>query len=123
MKRNIVEWLVLGASVLAILAVVGVLVLEGLGAGGPPDPRIELHRDQARTSTLGWIVPATVSNEGDTAAARIGLEAMATVDGQEEVSTVDVDFLAPGSEVEVEIGFSAEPEGEIEVRLLGYGLP
>ncbi len=123
MKRNAVEWLVLIASVAAILAVVGLLIVEGLAPGSPPDPRIELHRAEARTTTLGWVVPATISNDGDTAAERVALEATATIEGKEEMSAFDVDFLPSGSEVEVEIGFSAEPEGEIEVRLVGYGIP
>lgn len=123
MKRNLVEWIVLGVSAIAILAVVGLLVTEGLATGAPPDPSVELHRDQARTTSLGWVVPATISNEGDDSADQVALEATATVDGKEEMSAFGVAFLPAGSEVEVEIGFSAEPDGAIDVRIVGYGVP
>ena len=124
MPRNRIEWLALAVSGIAILAVVGVLVVEGIAAGdAPPDPRVEVHLDRARDGELGWIVPATVRNDGDQAAEAVRILATARVGGQDEESEIEIDFLPEGTEVEVEIGFSARPEGEIELRLIGYQLP
>lgn len=124
MRRNWLEWFVLALSMGAILAVATVLLLDGVGgASDPPDPRVELRMEEARESEVGWILPATVTNQGDQAAEAITLEATAIVDGEEETSEVSIDFLPADSEVDVEIGFSGPPESEVQVRLVGQRLP
>lgn len=124
MRRNWLEWFVLALSMGAILAVATVLLLDGVGgASDPPDPRVELRMEEARESEVGWILPATVTNQGDQAAEAITLEATAMVDGEEETSEVSIDFLPADSEVDVEIGFSGPPESEVQVRLVGQRLP
>jgi len=124
MRRNWLEWVVLALSIGAILTVATVLLLDGVGgASDPPDPRVELRMEEARESDVGWILPATVTNQGDQAAEAITLEATAMVDGEEETSEVSIDFLPADSEVDVEIGFSGPPESEVQVRLVGQRLP
>ena len=51
------------------------------------------------------------------------VEARARVRGAEETSEVEVMFLPGGSSVDVEFGFSAQPDGVIEARLVGYRVP
>ncbi|MBA3777999.1 MAG: hypothetical protein H0X16_01595 [Chloroflexi bacterium] len=123
MKRNWLEWLVLGLSVVAIGGLVAFLFLDGLSEETPPSPVAEIHLEKAHTSDLGWYAPVTVTNQGDEAAEAIVLEASADVDGSEEVSEVDIDYLPAGTDVEVEIGFSAEPDSEIQLRIVGFRLP
>lgn len=124
MRRNWLEWVVLALSIGAILTVATVLLVDGVGgASDPPNPRVELRMEEARESDVGWILPATVTNEGDQAAEAITLEATAMVDGEEETSEVSIDFLPADSEVDVEIGFSGPPESEVQVRLVGQRLP
>lgn len=123
MKRNAVEWAVLAVSVLAIALLVGALVVEGLNESRPANPQVELHADEARSGTLGWIVPATVSNDGDEAVQAVILEAEATVNGEPEVSELEVPFLPAGSSVELAFSFSAQPSSEVTVRLVGFRLP
>lgn len=124
MRSNWVEWAALGASVLAIGAVVGFLVFDGLANRGTRAvPGIELHRDEAYETELGWVLPATIRNDGDAPAERVVLEASAPFDGERETSTVDVDFLPSGTEVDVFFGFSAEPQGEVTVRIVGFLAP
>lgn len=124
MKRNLVEWAVLAVSIGAIGTLVGVLVIDGLSAQRPPDPRLEIRPTEARAATgLGWIVPATVTNAGDQAAEAVVIEATAIVDGSQETAEVEVQFLPGGTAVEVAFAFSAEPSGEIATRLVSYRLP
>jgi uncharacterized protein (TIGR02588 family) len=122
-RRNAVEWTVLGISILAIAAVVLALVLEGLHENSPADPRVELRLGEARQGALGWIVPATVTNAGDEAAEVVIIQASATVAGEEEAVEVEIDFLPSGTDVEVGFVFSAQPEGEIEALLLSFRSP
>jgi uncharacterized protein (TIGR02588 family) len=122
-RRNLVEWSVLGISLLSIALLVGALVVQGLAESEPANPRVDLHEDRALQGELGWIVPATVSNAGDEAAEAVVLEAAAEIGGATELSTVEVNFLPAGTNVEVAFSFSQRPENEIEVRLLGYRTP
>ena len=123
MKRNVIEWAVLGISVLAIGALVITLVIEGLGETTPADPQVELRAADGYQAALGWVVPATVTNAGDQAVENVVLEAEATVDGEPETSELDIAFLPGGSSVDIAFSFSAQPEGEVTVRLVGYRLP
>lgn len=123
MKRNLIEWAVLLASVAAIVLLVAVLVVEALGESRPADPRVEVRPGEARAGALGWIVPATVTNGGDAAAEALLLEASATVGGEPETSQVEVDFLPAQTAVDIAFAFSAPPDGAVSVRLIGFRLP
>lgn len=123
MKRNAVEWAVVIVSALSIALLVGALVVEGLNESRPPNPTIEVRQSEARLGTLGWIVPVTITNEGDQAAEAVVIEATATVDGETETSEQEINFLPPGTEVELAFAFSAAPEGDVTFRLVGYRLP
>ncbi|CAN5512826.1 MAG: hypothetical protein H0V12_12250 [Chloroflexi bacterium] len=124
MNRNWLEWLVLTASIVLIALLVGFLAVHGLTSRDePPDPQVELHLDKARDASLGWIVPVTVSNGGAEAAEAVRFEARATVDGAEETREIEIDYLPAGTDVELEVAFSQEPTGEIQVDLIGYRLP
>jgi uncharacterized protein (TIGR02588 family) len=124
MRSNWLEWTVLGLSVAAIAAVAGFLVVNGITTDvSPPDPVVEVHVDRARTAAMGWIVPLTVSNRGQQAAEAVVIEGIAVIGGKEEIRQVEIDFLPSETEVEVEVAFSAPPDGEVLVRLVGYRLP
>ncbi len=124
MRRNWVEWVALVISAAAILGIVGFLVVDGLtDADRPPEPRVELQPDAAYETTTGWIVPATVTNDGDRPAEELVLRATATVEGTEEESELTIDYLPPGTDVEVSFGLSAEPDGEVTVTTVAFRLP
>jgi uncharacterized protein (TIGR02588 family) len=124
MRKNWVEWVALGISVLAIVAVVGFLAVDGLtNRGTRAMPSAELDPGGGYATDLGWVVPASVRNDGDAPAERVVLEASARVDGERQTSTFEIDFLPAASEVEVYFGFDAEPEGEVEVRVVAFGVP
>jgi uncharacterized protein (TIGR02588 family) len=121
--RDVLEWVVLGISVLAISAVTLVLVVEALGETTQADPQVELHEAEGRQGSLGWIIPVTVTNSGDESVEGVVLEATAQVDGAEETSQIDLPFLPAQTEIDAEIAFSSRPDGAITVRLLGHRLP
>ena len=123
MKRNIIDWLVLGLSVLAIAVLVVLLVIDGLDGTRAVDPTVTLHSGEARSGQMGWIVPATVANDGDVAAEVVVIEATAQVAGTTETSEVEINFLPAGTEVEVAFVFSQQPQGEIATRLVSFRIP
>jgi uncharacterized protein (TIGR02588 family) len=124
MRQNWLEWGALAASVIAVVAVVGFLVVDGISdEGRPPTPVVELLDAEAYMTEHGWILPAQLTNDGDTAAEALVIRATATVEGTEEESEISVDYLPAGTAVEVSFGFSAEPEGEVTVQVVGFRLP
>jgi uncharacterized protein (TIGR02588 family) len=123
MKRQVLEWAVLAISIVAIVGLAAVLVVEGLDESQPPDPQVVLHGDQARESDLGWILPATVTNNGDQAAEAVVIEATGTVEGEEESSEIEIPFLPAGSSIEMAFAFGGPPEGDITTRLVSYRIP
>jgi len=122
-RHNALEWAALTVSALAIGLVAILLMLEGLGATVPTDPALVLRPEEGRAIALGWSVPGTLTNAGRDAAEDVVVEVTAMVDGEEETSEIEVPFLPGGSSVDVELGFSARPDGEIESRLVGYSVP
>ena len=124
MRQNWIEWVALLLSGVLVLSVVGFLVVDGLrDEGQPPEPVVVLRPYEAYATDHGWILPATVSNSGDTAAEALVLRATVTIDGAEEESELTVDYLPAGTEVEVSFGFSGQPDGEVSVQTVGFRLP
>lgn len=120
-RRNWVEWTVLVVSIVAVIGIIGFLIVDGMtDAGRPPAPVVAIHLDRAYVTPTGWLVPATASNNGDQSAQAVTLLATATVNGETEEAEVSVDYLPAGTKVEVTFGFSAEPDGEILVRVTGF---
>lgn len=124
MRRNWLEWAILVSSVAVVVALVGYLLVSGLVNGGPAVIRAEVTAAEAAEGPDGgWIVPLTVHNEGGKAAVSIVVEATATIAGADESSELSIDLLAAGSEVDLFLGFSGRPEGEVQVRVVGFETP
>lgn len=123
MRQNWLEWVVLVCSVVVIVALVAYLAVTAVSTATPPAISVVAHADEARSTDAGWEVPVTVRNGGGEVAATIVVEATATVAGETETAELDVDLLGPGTEEELVFRFSAAPEGEVELRVLGYSLP
>ena len=123
MRQNWLEWIVLGCSVVAIVALVGYLAISAVSTATPPAISVVAHADEARSTDAGWEVPVTVRNDGGEAAAMIAIEATATVEGESETAQLEVDLLGPGTEEELVLRFSGAPDGEVEIKVLGFHLP
>jgi uncharacterized protein (TIGR02588 family) len=124
MRQNWLEWLALVVSILAVVGVVGFLLVDGVrDEGRPPLPLVEVRVAEAYQTPHGWLVPSTVTNDGDSAAEALVLRATAEIGGEVEESELTVDFLPAGTEVDVTFGFSAEPDGEVSVQVIGFRLP
>lgn len=123
MRQNWLEWVVLGVSAVVIVALVGYLAVTAVSTATPPAVSVVAHPDEAEMTDAGWEVPVTVGNDGGEAAATIVVEATATVAGETETAELVVDLLGPGTQEELMLRFSAAPEGELELRVLGYTRP
>ena len=122
MRRNWLEWLILGGSVVVIVTLLAYLTLRALAGERPPSVAVVTGEPRAEASGA-WLVPLQVRNEGGRAAAAVTIEATATVAGTDETSELTVDLLPAESERQVVASFSGEPEGPIRTRIVGYELP
>jgi uncharacterized protein (TIGR02588 family) len=124
LKRNTLEWAILVTSGTLVVALVGYLLVSGMTNSSPAVIRLE---DKATEATNGpdggWLVPLTVRNEGGKAAVSIVVQGNASVAGSAESSELTIDVLAADSEVELVLGFSGRPDGEVQVRVVGYETP
>lgn len=124
MNRNWLEWAILVVSVALVVGLVGYLLVSGLATGGPAIIRLEATAPEAADGPDGgWLVPVTVRNEGGSAAVSIVVEGTATVAGTEQSSQLTVDVLATDSAVDLVLGFSGRPEGEVHLRVVGFETP
>lgn len=124
MRQNWLEWVVLAISAIGLVGLVGFLLVDGItDEARPPEPVVMLHVDRAYEVVDGWILPATVTNDGDKAATGLILRATASVGGADEESEITIDFLPPGTDVDVSFGFSALPDGAVGVVPVGFRLP
>lgn len=124
MRRNPLEWVVLGVSVAALAVLVVVLVVAGLTRpDSPPSPVVRLQSDQAMETAAGWVVPAEVVNDGGRPAVVVQLEASAMVEGEEVVVSADVDRLSVDGSVTVTFVFPSRPEGAVEARTVSFQEP
>jgi uncharacterized protein (TIGR02588 family) len=124
MRRNALEWFVLVVGVLVVVGLVGTLAWQSIGySDHPPVIAVRALPHRAEGSPIGWQIPIEIRNEGDQTAAQISIEAIATVDGTDEVAPLDIDLLAGGGSLVRVIAFSGEPEGDVRFRLVGFTVP
>ena len=123
MRQNWLEWGVLVFSVAAIVALVGYLAVTAVSTNTPPALSVLGHPDEARSTDAGWELPVTVRNDGGEAAAMVAIEATASVAGETETAQLEIDLLGPGTEEELVFLFSEAPDGEVDLRLIGFHLP
>jgi uncharacterized protein (TIGR02588 family) len=124
MNRNWLEWAILVVSVALVAGLVGYLLVSGLTNRGPAIIRLEVAAAEGSDGPDGsWLVPLTVRNEGGRAAVSIVVEGTAIVAGTEESSELTVDVLAAESAVDLVLGFSGRPEGDVQLRVVGFETP
>ena len=123
MRQNWLEWGVLVFSVVTIVALVGYLAVAAVSTNAPPALSVLGHPEAASATDAGWELPVTVRNDGGEAAAMVAIEATASVAGETETAELEIDLLGPGTEAELVFLFSQAPDGEVDLRLMGFQLP
>lgn len=124
MRRNWLEWVILVVSVAAIVGLAGYLAIRTLaGEGAPPSIVAEVDPAMGADGPTGWTVPVVIRNDGDGAVRALTIEARAEVAGSSETSALGIDLLGPHSETEGAIGFTARPDGPIEIRVVSFEVP
>lgn len=118
-EKSWLEWLVFASSVVLIALVVIYLVMDGVqDQSRPPDIRVTLGT--AQSSAHGFLVPLSVTNQGDQTAQTVELEVRSGDGDKEQTATLSYDFLASGEVRKGWVGFYGPPDSKLAVRVVGY---
>ena len=121
-ERSPAEWVTFGIAVIVVVVVVGFIAVEIPGSKTPAAPGVEVGAVEERSGR--FVVPVSVTNDGERTAADVQIVATLEIDGDETESEATVDFLSGGEVEELEFEFEDDPaDGELEVRVGGYQVP
>ncbi|HYK02966.1 MAG TPA: hypothetical protein VE974_14495 [Thermoanaerobaculia bacterium] len=123
-RKNMLEWVVFGVSVVAIAAVVAAL-LTGRHASGETPPRLEVRTGAPVAIAGSYRVPVTVENSGDRTAEGAHIE-VALTSGEEivERGELTIAFVPRGSTRNGWVTFRNDPRRfTIVARATGFNEP
>lgn len=116
-RPPVLEWIMGGLGLLLTLAVVGVILREGLSAGGPPviEPRLEaVHGGPG-----AWRAEVEVRNTGSATAAAVEIEGVLG----DETAAAALDYLPAGGRERIVLGFAADPRAGLQLQVRGWTEP
>lgn len=128
MKKNRLEWTVFGVSLALIVCVVALLIREQMTGSRRPAAIAVLAGDAVRSGD-SFAVPLDVSNEGDTTAEDVRIEATVTWGdaaerGEAERGEAVLPFVPYRSHRRAWLTFTRDPRGgTLTTRVLGYREP
>lgn len=124
LNKNWLEWIVFGASLLLVAGTLGYLIYTAATLGDTP-PRVEATTGTIELAAQSFLVPVTVTNQGDQPAAGVHVAVILERDGAEvERSEFDIPFLPRHSRREGWVTFATDPRtAQIRPRILGYEKP
>ena len=116
------EWVTFVIAVAVVAVVVGLVAVEIPGSKAPPAPAVEVGAIEERSGK--FVVPVSVTNDGERTASDVQVIASLMIDGDEVESDATVDFLSGGEVEELEFEFDDDPaDGELDVRVGGFRVP
>lgn len=96
-ERPKLEWIVGTACAVLVLGIVGFLAFEAVFGDNRP-PQLSAVIERLERASAGTLAMVTVSNEGDQAAAKVGVQATITKAGQPPVQKdIEFDYVAAGA--------------------------
>ena len=116
-RPPVLEWIMGGLGLLLTLAVLAIILREGLSAGGPPviEPRLEaVHGGPG-----AWRAEVEVRNTGRATAAAVEIEGVLG----DETAAATLDYVPAGGKETVTLGFQADPRAGLELHARGWTEP
>lgn len=116
-RPPVLEWIMGGLGLLLTLAILAIILREGLSAGGPPviEPRLEaVHGGPGQ-----WRAEVEVRNTGPATAAAVEIEGRLG----DETAAATLDYVPAGGRETVTLGFTADPRVGLELHARGWTEP
>lgn len=123
-RKNILEWIVFGVSVVAIAAVLAALLTGGNASGDAP-PLLNVRAGDPAAVAGSYRVPVTVENSGDRTAEEAHIEVVLT-NGAEivERGELTIAFVPRGSTRNGWVTFRNDPRRfTVVARATGFNEP
>ncbi|MEN9933609.1 MAG: hypothetical protein RLZZ387_188 [Chloroflexota bacterium] len=124
-QKNWLEWSVFAVGLALIVGAAGFLAYEGL-SGGEKTPLLAVEHGAARRAGEHFIVPVTVTNDGDETAEAVQVEVALERGGVElERAAFVLEFVPRASSGEGYAVFRSDPaEAErVSARVVGFVTP
>ena len=125
LEKNWLEWVVFAASLVLVLSTLGYLVYDGATLGNAP-PNIQFQLGKPQPQLNHFIVPVSLTNQGDETAVGVQVEVVLESGGQEQESAqFEIAFLPRHSTREGWVTFETDPRtvDEMKARVLGFEKP
>ena len=125
LEKNWLEWVVFAASLVLVLSTLGYLVYDGARLGNAP-PNIQFQLGKPQPQLNHFIVPVSLTNQGDETAVGVQVEVVLESGGQEQESAqFEIAFLPRHSTREGWVTFETDPRtvDEMKARVLGFEKP
>lgn len=125
LEKNWLEWVVFAASFVLVVSTLGYLVYDGATLGDAP-PSIQFQLGKPQPQLNHFIVPVSVTNQGDETAEGVQVEVVLERGGQEQESAqFEIAFLPRQSTREGWVTFETDPRtvDEMKARVLGFEKP
>lgn len=121
-----VEWSARGVSLLIVLSLFAYLIFAGLSSSEPATLIGEVLSERIDQRDGAWVVPATITNDGDVSVSEVKAT-LQMVDASGEVvesEQVDIPLLGQAASASVQFWFSQDPaEHRLEFDFGSYQVP
>lgn len=123
LRKNGLEWAVFGTSLVIVLAVVGYLAVATVTSSDTP-ALLTVELGAPTRAGDQFMVPVTVTNDGDTSAENVYVEVVLSGDAEPLRSVCEIAFVPHGSRGDGWVMFPVEPEpARLAARVLGFEEP
>jgi uncharacterized protein (TIGR02588 family) len=116
-KPPLLEWIMGGLGLLLTLAVLAIMLREGMGPGGPAVIEPALHAVHGGPGA--WRAEVEVRNTGAATAAAVEIEGRLG----DETAAATLDYVPAGGRETVTLGFAADPRAGLELHARGWSEP
>jgi uncharacterized protein (TIGR02588 family) len=116
-KPPLLEWIMGGLGLLLTLAVLAVILREGLAPGGPPVLQPTLHAVHGGPGL--WRAEVEVRNSGAATAAAVEIEGVLG----DETASATIDYVPAGGKETIVLGFEADPRAGLQLHARGWTEP
>jgi len=125
LEKNWLEWIVFAISLILVVGTLGYLVYDGTNTANSP-PSFEFQLGQSQPQQNYFVVPVSVTNQGDETAEGVLIEVVLESDGTEqETAEFEIAFLPRQSTREGWVTFKTDPRtvDQMSARVMGFEKP
>ncbi len=125
LEKNWLEWIVFAISLVLVVGTLGYLIYDGANTGSSP-PSFAFQLGQPQPQQNYFVVPVSVTNQGDETAEGVLVEVTLENNGTEqETAEFEIAFLPRQSTREGWVTFKTDPRTveQISARVMGFEKP